>query len=352
MKIKKDNLNCNKKSMILSPIELINKIPITKQAISTINASRLAIKNILDHKDNRLLVIIGPCSIHDIKSAKEYANRLVKIRKNLKNNLEIVMRTYMEKPRTILGWKGLINDPYINNSFKINYGLNIARKLLIYINNIGLPVANEFLDVITPQYISDLISWGAIGARTTESQLHRELASGQLCTIGFKNNTNGETKIAIDAIKAAKASHTFLSINKYGYIDIIKTTGNHNCHIILRGGEKPNYKSINIEKIKNQLLNNDLSTNIMIDCSHANSEKNFKNQICVVDNICKQIINGEKSIIGVMIESNLIEGNQIFKNKNTIYGKSITDPCLGWEDTEKILNKLSNAVYYSRKSNK
>lgn len=295
--------------------------------------------------DDRLLVVIGPCSIHDPVAAKEYAGHLLALRDALKGELEIVMRVYFEKPRTTVGWKGLINDPHMDNSFQINDGLRIARKLLLDINDSGLPTAGEFLDMITPQYLADMMSWGAIGARTTESQVHRELASGLSCPVGFKNGTDGTIKVAIDAINAAGAPHCFLSVTKWGHSAIVNTSGNGDCHIILRGGKEPNYSATHVAAVKEGLAKAGLPAQIMIDFSHANSCKQFKKQMEVGADVCQQIANGETAIMGVMIESHLVEGNQNpDSGEPLVYGKSITDACINWEDTDIILRQLADAV--------
>ena len=283
--------------------------------------------------------------IHDPAAAKEYASRLLTLREALKGELEIVMRVYFEKPRTTVGWKGLINDPHMDNSFRINDGLRIARKLLLEINDSGLPAAGEFLDMITPQYVADLMSWGAIGARTTESQVHRELSSGLSCPVGFKNGTDGTIKVAIDAINAAGAPHCFLSVTKWGHSAIVNTSGNSDCHIILRGGKEPNYSAQHVAEVKVGLAKAGLPAQIMIDFSHANSSKQFKKQMEVGADVCQQIAGGENAIMGVMIESHLVEGNQSLESGEPLtYGKSVTDACIGWEDTETILRQLADAV--------
>lgn len=289
--------------------------------------------------------MIGPCSIHDPAAAKDYAARLLALRDELKDELEIVMRVYFEKPRTTVGWKGLINDPHMDNSFQINDGLRIARKLLLDINDSGLPAAGEFLDMITPQYLADLMSWGRSAHVTTESQVHRELASGLSCPVGFKNGTDGTIKVAIDAINAAGAPHCFLSVTKWGHSAIVNTSGNGDCHIILRGGKEPNYSAQHVADVKEGLVKAGLSPQVMIDFSHANSSKQFKKQMDVAKDVCGQVAGGEKAIIGVMIESHLVEGNQNPDSGEPLtYGKSITDACIGWEDTDAVLRQLANAV--------
>ncbi|WGL99224.1 3-deoxy-7-phosphoheptulonate synthase AroG [Arsenophonus sp. aPb] len=350
MTYKNDDIRIKQIKELLPPVALLEKFPATDKAALTVQTARESIHQILTGKDDRLLVVIGPCSIHDPKAAIEYAQRLKRIHDELKDDLEIVMRVYFEKPRTTVGWKGLINDPFMDNSFDINEGLRIARNLLVTINDLGLPTAGEFLDMITPQYVADLTSWGAIGARTTESQVHRELASGLSCPVGFKNGTDGTIKVAIDAINAAKASHCFLSVTKWGHSAIVNTSGNLDCHIILRGGKKPNYSESDIQAVKESLQKSGLSAQIMIDFSHANSCKQYKKQLAVAEDIANQIRHGEKAIIGVMVESHLVEGNQdISINKPLEYGKSVTDACIGWQDSEKLLNRLAEAIRIRRK---
>lgn len=349
-----NDININNINPLISPALLKQDLPITQKAYQNVIYYRELIKNILEKKDDRLLIVVGPCSIHDIKAAKEYANLLVKLNKELSNELVIVMRTYFEKPRTNIGWKGLINDPDLNNTFNINKGLKIARELLIEINELGLPTAIEFLDTISPQYVSDLISWGAIGARTTESQLHRELVSGLSMPIGFKNSTSGNFQVAIDAIYASRYPHKFLGINSQGLASIIKTNGNLYSHIILRGSTKgPNYYKENIDEVYNKLDSIHLPTNIIVDCSHGNSEKKFKNQLKIINYVINLINNGYNKITGLMIESNLKEGNQKFdKIENLEYGKSITDECISWDDTLIMLHLLANAIKERRVFNK
>lgn len=345
MNYQNDDLRIKDIKELLPPVALLEKFPATETAVKTVADTRQAIHNILRKNDDRLLVVIGPCSIHDTEAAKEYASRLLKLREELSDSLEVVMRVYFEKPRTTVGWKGLINDPHMDNSYQINDGLRIARKLLVDINDTGLPAAGEFLDMITPQYVADLMSWGAIGARTTESQVHRELSSGLSCPVGFKNGTDGTIKVAIDAINAASAPHCFLSVTKYGHSAIVETSGNGDCHIILRGGKEPNYSAQHVEDVKAGLAKAGLDPQIMIDFSHANSSKQFKKQLTVADDVAQQIAGGEKAIIGVMIESHLVEGNQSLESgEPLVYGKSVTDGCIGWEDTETVLRQLAEAV--------
>jgi 3-deoxy-7-phosphoheptulonate synthase len=314
-----------------------------------ITQTRKNIHHIMHGKDDRLLVVIGPCSIHDPAAALEYARRLKPLRDKYANTLEIVMRVYFEKPRTTVGWKGLINDPYLDESYRIDEGLRIARQLLIEINRLGLPAGSEFLDAISPQYIGDLIAWGAIGARTTESQVHRELASGLSAPIGFKNGTDGNIKIATDAIQAAAGGHHFLSVHKNGQVAIVQTKGNKDCHIILRGGKAPNYDAASVTAACQELEKAKLPTRLMVDCSHANSSKQHERQIDVTQDIAKQIRSGSHHVFGVMIESHLQGGAQKFTpGKDDIgqleFGKSITDACLGWDDSANCLKVLSEAV--------
>ena len=347
--IKTDDVHIKAIKELLPPIALLEKFPATEEISETVAGSRNAIHNILSNKDDRVLVIIGPCSIHDTEAALDYAQKLAPLREKYKDSLEIVMRVYFEKPRTTVGWKGLINDPELTGTFNINRGLRTGRKLLLDINAMGLPAATEFLDMITPQYVADLMSWGAIGARTTESQVHRELASGLSCPVGFKNGTDGTIKVAVDAIGAANASHHFLSVNKFGHSAIVETTGNPDCHIILRGGKAPNYSAEDVAVIKADLQKSGLEETLMIDFSHANSEKKFENQMNVCKDVCAQIAAGDKAISGVMVESHLVEGRQDLKDGVAeTYGQSITDACIGWADTEKLLAELSEAVLTRR----
>ncbi|WP_455427420.1 3-deoxy-7-phosphoheptulonate synthase AroG [Dryocola sp. LX212] len=345
MNYQNDDLRIKEINELLPPVALLEKFPATEKAAQTVSHARSAIHKILKGNDDRLLVVIGPCSIHDINAAKEYGARLLTLRDELKGELEVVMRVYFEKPRTTVGWKGLINDPHMDSSYQINEGLRIARKLLLDINDSGLPAAGEFLDMITPQYLADLMSWGAIGARTTESQVHRELASGLSCPVGFKNGTDGTMKVAIDAINAAGAPHCFLSVTKWGHSAIVNTSGNGDCHIILRGGKEPNYSAAHVAQVKQDLTKAGLPAQVMIDFSHANSSKQFKKQMEVGEDVCQQISGGDKAITGVMIESHLVEGNQSLESgEPLVYGKSVTDACIGWEDTEVILRQLAAAV--------
>ncbi len=332
------------------PEHLIRFFPIRGTPVeSLISNTRKSIHNIMAGTDDRLLVVIGPCSIHDPVAALEYARRLMEQRKKYAGTLEIVMRVYFEKPRTTVGWKGLINDPYLDESFRIDEGLRIARQLLIEINRLGLPAGSEFLDVISPQYIGDLIAWGAIGARTTESQVHRELASGLSAPIGFKNGTDGNIRIATDAIQAAARGHHFLSVHKNGQVAIVQTNGNPDCHVILRGGKAPNYDAASVTAACKELEASKLPATLMVDCSHANSSKQHEKQLDVARDIANQVSGGSKQVFGLMVESHLNAGAQKFTpgkddSSKLEYGKSITDACLSWEDSLKVLDTLSQAV--------
>jgi 3-deoxy-7-phosphoheptulonate synthase len=327
------------------PAHLLREFPASEPAATTTFEARADIHRILHGADDRLLVVVGPCSIHDYDAAMEYARRLKAERERLGADLQIVMRVYFEKPRTTVGWKGLINDPRLDNSYKINEGLRLARKLLWEINELGLPCATEFLDTITPQYTADLIAWGAIGARTTESQVHRELASGLSCPVGFKNGTDGNMKIAVDAIKAAAARHHFVSVTKSGHVAVFKTAGNEDCHVILRGGKKPNYDAASVESACADLAAAGLRQQVMIDFSHANSSKQYQRQIEVGHDVAGQIAAGDTRIVGVMIESHLNPGRQdLCPGKPLDYGVSITDACIGWPETETLLRELAEAV--------
>ena len=339
------------------PEHLIRFFPIRGTAVEElITETRRNIHNIMAGSDDRLLVVIGPCSIHDPAAALEYARRLKELRTKHRDTLEIVMRVYFEKPRTTVGWKGLINDPYLDESFRIDEGLRIARQLLIEINRLGLPAGSEFLDVISPQYIGDLISWGAIGARTTESQVHRELASGLSAPIGFKNGTDGNIRIATDAIQAAARGHHFLSVHKNGQVAVVQTNGNKDCHVILRGGKAPNYDALSVAAACKDLEVAGLSPRLMVDCSHANSSKQHEKQLDVAREIAAQLAAGSRSVFGLMIESHLTPGAQKFtpgkdKAAGLEYGKSITDACLGWPDSISALEVLSQAVRSRRNVN-
>ena len=342
-----DNTRIIDRRKVPAPYELVNKFPINDEIAKLVYGTRNEISQILHGKDDRLFVVVGPCSIHDPESAIEYATKLAKQNSKLKENLLIIMRVYFEKPRTTVGWKGLINDPDINETYDIAKGVEMARKLLIEIANLKLPAGTEFLDPISPQYVTDIISWGAIGARTAESQIHRELASGLSCPIGIKNGTDGGLKAAIDGIQAANHSHVFLGATKEADIAMLKTAGNHDSHIILRGGKNPNYDQQSVEATLTALREADVNESIMIDASHGNSQKKFKQQIPVIENISEQIKLGDKNIKGIMIESHLNEGNQKISD-NLTYGQSITDACMGWEDTINCLNKINDAVVERR----
>jgi len=345
MTFKTDDLRIIEMQELSTPEEVRQEIALNEIAAKTILNSRKTIENILDEKDERIFVVIGPCSIHDPKAAIEYAEKLKKLSDKVSDNLFIIMRVYFEKPRTTVGWKGLINDPMLDGSFKINDGIRIGRKLLLDIINLEIPTGTEYLDLISPQYIADLISWGAIGARTTESQCHRELASGLSCPIGFKNGTDGNLQITFDAIKSASGAHHFLSVTKEGNSAIFSTSGNPYCHVILRGGtNKINYDSKSIDDVSARLDKANLPQQIIVDCSHANSMKDHKKQMTVINDLAEQLSKGEKRIKGLMIESNIVEGNQNINDPNLVYGKSVTDACIGWEDTEKALYKLSEAI--------
>ncbi len=349
-----DDLRITDIEEVQSPETLIKDYPLSDKAAKTVHEARQATHKILHGEDDRLLVIVGPCSIHDTKAALEYAKKLAKIRDELVDNLHIVMRVYFEKPRTSIGWKGLINDPDLTGQFNITEGLRVARQLLLALAEQGIPAATEYLDLISPQYIADLIAWGAIGARTTESQGHRELASGVSCPIGFKNGTYGNLDIAINAIKAASRSHHFLSLTKEGHSAIFTTSGNDDCHIILRGGKRPNYDAVSVEQALQQLEDANLPKKLMVDFSHANSDKDFRNQPKIATNIATQIASGVDGISGVMIESHLVEGNQNVEGQDKeklTYGQSITDACIGWDDTETVLRELAGAVEKRRSIN-
>lgn len=336
-----DDVRIRETKELLPPIAHLYELPISDRAAELVFATRHEISNILHGKDDRLLVVIGPCSIHDTGAAEEYARRLLPLREQYKDDLLVVMRVYFEKPRTTVGWKGLINDPHLDESYDINTGLRFARRLLLNLNNMGIPAATEYLDMITPQYFADLISWGAIGARTTESQVHRELASGLSCPVGFKNGTDGNLKIAVDAIRAAGKPHHFLSVTKTGHSAIVATGGNPDCHAILRGGKEPNYDNAHVKAAAAELAAVGLPQKLMIDFSHANSRKDYRRQMEVADDVAAQLQAGENGIFGVMIESHLVEGRQ---DKPEVYGQSITDACIGWEASEQVLAQLASAV--------
>src|SRR5687767_15445866 len=333
------------------PEHLIRSFPIQGSAVeSTIAQTRARLRHLPRRRAARLLVMIGPCSIHDPVAALEYAKKLKEQRTRFAGELEVLMRVYFEKPRTTVGWKGLINDPYLNGSFRINEGLRVARDLLVRINQAGVPAGCEFLDVISPQYIGDLVSWGAIGARTTESQVHRELASGLSAPVGFKNGTDGNVKIAVDALLAARQKHHFLSVHKSGQVAIVETRGNDDCHIILRGGKSPNYEAPAVQAACEQLARAGLPERLMIDCSQANASKDYRRQAAVAADIGRQIAGGERRIVGVMVESHLVEGRQDLAPGSALtFGQSITDPCLGWEESVRLLDVLAAGVRERRK---
>ncbi|MFP1927528.1 3-deoxy-7-phosphoheptulonate synthase [Lonsdalea quercina] len=340
-----DELRSSRLDTLMTPDQLIGLLPMTPDVAETVTTSRAHIENILSGRDPRLLVIIGPCSLHDPESALTYARRLAELRTRYHHRLEIVMRAYFEKPRTVVGWKGLIADPDLNGTFQVNKGLTLARQLLLEINKLGLPTATEFLDIVTGQYIADLISWGAIGARTTESQIHREMASALSCPVGFKNGTNGNIRIAIDAIRSAQAPHMFLSPDKQGRMSVYRSSGNPYGHLIMRGGETPNYHAEDVAQACQQLASFSLTPRLIIDFSHGNCQKQHRRQKEVALSICGQIAEGTTAIAGVMIESFLVEGAQPSLNPATLtFGQSITDPCLGWEDSERVLAQLAEAV--------
>jgi len=336
------------------PEHLIRFFPIQGTPVEKlVSDTRKRVREIIRGKSDRLLVVIGPCSIHDPTAAVAYAEQLAEERRKREGELEILMRVYFEKPRTTVGWKGLINDPYLNGSFRINEGLRIARDLLVRINRAGVPAGCEFLDVISPQYIGDLVSWGAIGARTTESQVHRELASGLSAPVGFKNGTDGNVRIAVDAILAARQKHHFLSVHKSGQVSIVETRGNDDCHIILRGGKSPNYDAASVKAACDELSRSKLECRLMIDCSHANAAKQYRRQLEVAADLGAQVAEGSRCIVGAMIESNLVEGRQeLAPGRALTFGQSITDACLGWDDSLQALEALAGAVRKRRKARK
>ncbi|EPA3143677.1 3-deoxy-7-phosphoheptulonate synthase [Yersinia enterocolitica] len=342
---KTDELRTARIDSLVTPQQLAEKLPISEAVADNVTASRKRIEKILTGEDSRLLVVVGPCSIHDLDAAIDYVKRLNVLRIRYQDRLEIVMRTYFEKPRTVVGWKGLISDPALDGSCQVNLGIEMARRLLLAVNELGLPTATEFLDMVTGQYIADLISWGAIGARTTESQIHREMASALSCPVGFKNGTDGNTRIAIDAIRAAQASHMFLSPDKTGQMTIYQTSGNPHGHIIMRGGKTPNYGASDIAAACDSLREFDLPEHLVVDFSHGNCQKMHRRQLEVAADIGQQIRAGSTAIVGVMAESFLVEGTQkIVAGQPLTYGQSITDPCLNWADTEQLLSLLADAV--------
>jgi 3-deoxy-7-phosphoheptulonate synthase len=340
-----DDLRIRDIRELVTPEDLAREFPCSEHAAEIVGSARAAIHRILHQQDDRLVVVIGPCSIHDIKAAREYAALLKQQRDRLSGELEIVMRVYFEKPRTTVGWKGLINDPGLDGSFRINEGLGLARGLLVGINDMGLPAGCEFLDMITPQYIADLVAWGAIGARTTESQVHRELASGLSCPVGFKNGTDGNVKIAVDAVQAASQAHHFLAVTKQGRSAIATTAGNGDCHVILRGGKAPNYDAASVDAAWKTISSAGLTTCVMIDASHGNSSKKYENQPLVIDDIARQLEAGDRRIGGVMVESHLVAGRQDqVPGKPLRYGQSITDACIDWTTSVTVLERLAEAV--------
>src|SRR6266487_3760030 len=345
MPYRTDDLRIKEIKELSPPGQVLHDFPISERAAEVTYQTREAIHRILHRADNRLLVIIGPCSIHDPKAALEYAGKLKAEKDRLETDLLIVMRVYFEKPRTTVGWKGLINDPYLDGSFRINDGLRIGRKLLLELNGLGVPAGVEYLDMISPQYLADLVSWGAIGARTTESQVHRELASGLSCPVGFKNGTDGNVRIAVDALKAARTPHHFLSVTKEGHSAIVSTNGNEDCHIILRGGKHPNYDAGSVDAAAKELAASGLEQRLMVDCSHSNSQKMYQRQIDVAREIARQVAAGEERIFGIMVESHLKAGRQdLVPGKPLVYGQSITDACIGWEGSVPLLKNLAEAV--------
>lgn len=341
-----DDLRIKWTRVVLPPVFLEEELPVTEKAADTVHEARTAICDILAGRDTRLLVVVGPCSIHDTNAAREYAERLKEVTPEFARELLLVMRVYFEKPRTTVGWKGLINDPHLDQSYKINDGLRLARHLLLDLADMGVPAGTEFLDVMTPQYLAPLVSWGAIGARTTESQVHRQLVSGLSCPVGFKNATSGDVQIAIEAVLSAAHPHTFLGHTKSGQSAIFVTTGNPDCHVILRGGRKSvNYDAASVASVTEQLQQAGLQPRIMIDCSHANSHKDYRQQGAACCDVAGQIRGGNHNIAGVMLESNLLEGAQKLVNDSSlVYGQSITDACIGWEETHQLLKELAASV--------
>lgn len=340
-----DDVRIREIKELAPPAHLLREFPATSKTVDVTSMARHDIHRVLHGADDRLVVVIGPCSIHDRALALDYGRRLVQEVDRFKNDLLIIMRVYFEKPRTTVGWKGLINDPYLDGSYNINEGLRLARSILLEINELGMPCATEFLDTITPQYTADLIAWGAIGARTTESQVHRELASGLSCPVGFKNGTDGNVRIAVDALRAASAPHHFLSVTKGGHSAIVSTTGNEDCHLILRGGKEPNYDAHYVDAACKELAAAGLASRLMVDLSHGNSRKDYKRQVEVAQSVAQQLEAGEERIMGVMVESHIQEGRQdLIPGQPLEYGKSITDACLGWEESIAVLETLAAAV--------
>lgn len=338
-----NNINVSSEQVLVTPKALKSELPVSEDALKKIQNSRQVISDIIHRRDHRLLVITGPCSIHDVEAAKEYALKLKALHDSCKDSLYIVMRVYFEKPRTTVGWKGLINDPHINDTFDIEAGLRKARELLIWLAELEIPVATEALDPISPQYLAELFSWSAIGARTSESQTHREMASGLSMPVGFKNGTDGSLGIAINALQSAASGHSFMGINGEGQVSVIQTQGNPDGHIILRGGKKPNYDSVCVADCEVELEKNNLSAGLVVDCSHANSSKDYRRQPLVATNVMNQILEGNQSVIGLMLESHINAGNQSStgkKPKELTYGVSITDGCINWQTTEELLNDM------------
>jgi 3-deoxy-7-phosphoheptulonate synthase len=346
-----DDLRISRLQTLSPPAQVIGEAPATSSIAEVVGNGRRAVHEILNGRDDRLVVVIGPCSIHDPKAALEYARRLAVARERHAGELEVVMRVYFEKPRTTVGWKGLINDPDLDGGFRINEGLRLARRVLLDVSAQGLPAACEFLDVTTPQYIADLVAWGAIGARTTESQIHREMASGLSCPVGFKNGTNGDVKVATDAVQAAAQPHHFLAVTKEGRAAIATTTGNADCHVVLRGGKTPNYDAASVAAVAEALVKAGLAPRVMVDASHANSGKNHENQPAVVADLCVQVATGRSPVMGVMIESNLVAGRQdIVPGQALTYGQSVTDACVDWETSVRMLDDLAAAVRAGRRA--
>ena len=344
-----DDLRISGVRALIPPQLLLEELPMDAPALATVTTARQAVHRVLHGADERLVVVVGPCSIHDRELAMEYARRLHEAARHHAHDLLVVMRVYFEKPRTTVGWKGFINDPRLDGSFAINEGLRQARGLLLEINRLGLPCGTEFLDLLSPQYISDLIAWGAIGARTTESQTHRQLASGLSCPVGFKNGTDGSVRVAVDAVRAAAAPHAFMGMTKTGQAAIFETVGNEDCHVILRGGKAPNYDAASVEAASKELASAGLAPHVMIDFSHANAAKQFKRQLDVASSIAAQLAAGDERIVGVMIESHLNEGRQdLVPGSPLAHGVSITDPCIGWDDTGAVLETLAQAVRQRR----
>ena len=344
-----DDVRIKEIKELVPPSHVFREYPVSSRAAQTTYNARQAIHRVLHGADDRLLVVVGPCSIHDFDAAMEYAGRLSREMERHAEDLVIVMRVYFEKPRTTVGWKGLINDPRMDGSFRINEGVRLARRVLLEINELGLPCATEFLDTITPQYTADLIAWRTIGAHTTESQVHRELASGLSCPVGFKNGTDGNVRIAVDAIRAASAPHHFLSVTKGGHSAIVSTTGNEDCHVILRGGKQPNYDAASVDLCCRDIAAAGLAARVMVDFSHANSSKKFERQVEVAKDVASQLAAGDERIIGVMIESHLVEGRQDLSPGTPLeYGKSVTDACIGWDDTVGVLETLAQGVRQRR----